>query len=78
MKRVVVVVSAVLFFKNPVSLMNWDGRKHFRPIRTFRARRIRACEVGSSIAIIGTYLYSLAMDKWTAETKAKKAAEKGQ
>ncbi|KAF5840710.1 sugar phosphate/phosphate translocator-like protein [Dunaliella salina] len=56
MKRVVVVVSSVLFFKNPVSAMNW---------------------VGSSIAIVGTYLYSVAMDKWSAETKAKKAAEKG-
>ena len=34
-------------------------------------------QVGSSIAILGTYLYSLAMDKWAAETKAKKAASEG-
>jgi len=54
MKRVAVVVSSVMFFKNPVSLMNW---------------------VGSSVAILGTYLYSVASDKFAAEQKAKKAAQ---
>jgi len=52
MKRVAVVVSSVMFFKNPVSIMNW---------------------VGSGIAIAGTYLYSLASDKFAAEQKAAKA-----
>lgn len=56
MKRVVVVVSSVMFFKNPVSAMNW---------------------VGSFVAIAGTYLYSLATDKYAAEKKAA-AAAKGQ
>lgn len=42
MKRVVVVVSSVLFFKNPVTFLNW---------------------VGSGIAILGTLLYSLAVQK---------------
>lgn len=54
MKRVAVVVSAVLFFRNPVSPLNW---------------------LGSGIAILGTYLYSLASDKWAAEQKAKKAQQ---
>ena len=49
MKRVAVVVSSVLFFKNPVSALNW---------------------IGSSIAIFGTFLYSLASDK----AKKEKAA----
>lgn len=35
-------------------------------------------QVGSSIAILGTYLYSVAMDKWSAEQKAKKAASQSQ
>lgn len=48
MKRVVVVVSSVIFFRNPVGLMNW---------------------LGSAIAILGTYLYSLATDKYNAEKK---------
>ncbi|GBF93816.1 hypothetical protein Rsub_06148 [Raphidocelis subcapitata] len=51
MKRVAVVVSSVMFFKNPVSFMNW---------------------VGSFIAILGTYLYSLASDKHKEELAAKK------
>lgn len=38
-KRVAVVVSAVLFFRNPVSPLNW---------------------VGSALALMGTWLYSLA------------------
>eukprot|EP00798_Chlamydomonas_sp_ICE-L_P015629 gene15629-21735_t len=54
MKRVVVVISSVLFFRNPVSILNW---------------------VGSATAILGTYLYTLASDKFTAEQKAAKAAE---
>lgn len=41
-----------MFFKNPVSLMNW---------------------VGSTIAILGTYLYSVASDKFAEEQKAAKA-----
>lgn len=53
MKRVVVVVSSVMFFKNPVSLLNW---------------------VGSSVAILGTYLYSLATDKHKEEQKRAKSA----
>ena len=53
MKRVAVVVSSVMFFRNPVSMMNWAG---------------------SFIAILGTYLYSLATDKFAAESKKKKAA----
>eukprot|EP00199_Chlamydomonas_sp_CCMP681_P002140 CAMPEP_0119107224 /NCGR_PEP_ID=MMETSP1180-20130426/9583_1 /TAXON_ID=3052 ORGANISM="Chlamydomonas cf sp, Strain CCMP681" /NCGR_SAMPLE_ID=MMETSP1180 /ASSEMBLY_ACC=CAM_ASM_000741 /LENGTH=403 /DNA_ID=CAMNT_0007092683 /DNA_START=17 /DNA_END=1228 /DNA_ORIENTATION=+ len=52
MKRVAVVATSVMFFRNPVSAMNW---------------------IGSSIAILGTYLYSLASDKYAAEQKAKKA-----
>lgn len=31
-------------------------------------------QVGSFVAIFGTYLYSLAMDKMSADAKAKKAA----
>jgi len=49
MKRVAVVVSSVLFFKNPVTFLNW---------------------VGSFIAIIGTLLYSLAVQKEKAEKQA--------
>lgn len=57
MKRVAVVVSSVMFFKNPVSIMNWAG---------------------SSIAILGTYLYTVATDKFAEEQKAKaKAAKEG-
>lgn len=56
MKRVAVVVSSVMFFRNPVSPLNW---------------------LGSAIAIAGTYLYSLASDRFAAEQKAAKAA-KGQ
>ncbi len=52
MKRVAVVVSSVMFFRNPVSVMNW---------------------VGSGIAILGTYLYSVATDKAKEEAKKKKA-----
>eukprot|EP00775_Hariotina_reticulata_P007085 gene7085-7298_t len=48
MKRVAVVVSSVMFFKNPVSMLNW---------------------VGSGVAILGTYLYSLATDKAKEEAK---------
>jgi len=48
MKRVAVVVSSVMFFKNPVSMLNW---------------------VGSGVAILGTYLYSLATDKAKNESK---------
>eukprot|EP00873_Tetraselmis_striata_P001038 jgi/Tetstr1/421302/TSEL_012275.t2 len=52
MKRVAVVVSSVLFFKNPVTFLNW---------------------LGSAMAIFGTLLYSIAVDK---EKKDKaKAAE---
>lgn len=54
MKRVAVVVSSVMFFRNPVSAMNW---------------------VGSAVAIIGTYLYSLATDK--AKTEAAARSVKG-
>ena len=39
MKRVAVIVSSVIFFQNPVGIMNW---------------------VGITVAIGGTYLYSLA------------------
>lgn len=56
MKRVAVVVSSILFFKNPVGIMNW---------------------VGSGVAILGTYLYSLAMEQQKEHNKkvaAKKAA----
>lgn len=53
MKRVAVVVSAVMFFRNPVSLLNW---------------------VGSSIAIFGTYLYSVATDRAKEEAKKKNQA----
>lgn len=52
MKRVAVVVSSVMFFRNPVSLLNW---------------------VGSAVAILGTYLYSLATDKAKEEAKKKTA-----
>ncbi|KAG2451660.1 hypothetical protein HYH02_003440 [Chlamydomonas schloesseri] len=55
MKRVAVVVSSVMFFKNPVSAMNW---------------------VGSFIAILGTYLYSLATDRYADEKKKAAAAAK--
>lgn len=51
MKRVAVVVSSVMFFRNPVSVMNW---------------------VGSGIAILGTYLYSVATDKAKEEAQKKK------
>ena len=54
MKRVAVVVSSVMFFKNPVSALNWAG---------------------SAVAILGTYLYSVASDKFAAEQKAAKAAK---
>jgi solute carrier family 35 protein E1 len=37
-----------MFFKNPVSMLNW---------------------VGSGVAILGTYLYSLATDKAKNESK---------
>ncbi|KAJ9511676.1 hypothetical protein QJQ45_017985 [Haematococcus lacustris] len=57
MKRVVVVVSSVMFFRNPVALMNW---------------------VGSFVAILGTYLYSLASDKHAAERKAAQGRSKWQ
>eukprot|EP00879_Flechtneria_rotunda_P015024 GHRR01015699.1.p1 GENE.GHRR01015699.1~~GHRR01015699.1.p1 ORF type:complete len:331 (+),score=78.12 GHRR01015699.1:384-1376(+) len=50
MKRVAVVVSSVMFFKNPVSLLNWAG---------------------SGVAILGTYLYSVATDKAKAQAKKK-------
>eukprot|EP00878_Enallax_costatus_P012145 GHUV01012681.1.p1 GENE.GHUV01012681.1~~GHUV01012681.1.p1 ORF type:complete len:232 (+),score=57.17 GHUV01012681.1:1237-1932(+) len=53
MKRVAVVVSSVMFFRNPVSLLNW---------------------VGSGVAILGTYMYSLATDKAKEEAKKRKAA----
>jgi solute carrier family 35 protein E1 len=53
MKRVVVILSAVLFFRNPVSPLNW---------------------VGSAVAILGTYLYSIAMDRYNDEKKRAKAA----
>jgi solute carrier family 35 protein E1 len=53
MKRVAVVISAVMFFKNPVSALNWAG---------------------SSLAILGTYLYTMATDQFSAEQKAAKAA----
>lgn len=56
MKRVAVVVSSVMFFRNPVSLLNW---------------------VGSGVAILGTYLYSLATDKHSAEKKKAAAAAGG-
>lgn len=52
MKRVAVVVSSVMFFKNPVSALNW---------------------VGSGVAILGTYLYSVATDKAKEEAKKKSA-----
>lgn len=55
MKRVAVVVSSVMFFKNPVSPLNWAG---------------------SMIAILGTYLYSVATDRYAAEKKAAAAAAK--
>lgn len=51
MKRVAVVVSSVMFFRNPVSFMNW---------------------LGSGVAILGTYLYSVATDKHKEELAAKK------
>jgi len=54
MKRVAVVVTSVMFFKNPVSLLNW---------------------VGSATAILGTYLYSVASDKFAEDQKAAKAAK---
>lgn len=53
MKRVAVVVSSVLFFKNPVALLNW---------------------VGSGIAVLGTFLYSVAKEKAGKEEKALKAS----
>ncbi|CAD7700900.1 unnamed protein product [Ostreobium quekettii] len=53
MKRVAVVVSSVLFFRNPVSLFNW---------------------IGSSVAILGTYLYSIAKGKAAADGKRAAAA----
>lgn len=53
MKRVAVVVSSVMFFRNPVSPLNW---------------------LGSAVAILGTYLYSLAMDKYNREKKKAQAA----
>ncbi|GLI71662.1 hypothetical protein VaNZ11_016898 [Volvox africanus] len=53
MKRVAVVVSSVMFFRNPVSPLNWAG---------------------SFIAIAGTYLYSLATDRYALEKKAAAAA----
>ena len=54
MKRIAVVVSSVMFFRNPVSLMNW---------------------LGSAIAILGTYLYSLATEHHAAEQKKLKQAQ---
>lgn len=54
MKRVAVVVSSVLFFKNPVTFLNW---------------------LGSAMAIFGTLLYSMAVDK-EKKDKAKAAAAK--
>ncbi|KXZ52402.1 hypothetical protein GPECTOR_9g446 [Gonium pectorale] len=53
MKRVAVVVSSVMFFRNPVAPLNWAG---------------------SFIAIAGTYLYSLATERYAAEKKAAAAA----
>lgn len=55
MKRVAVVVSSVMFFRNPVALLNWAG---------------------SFIAIAGTYLYSLATERYAAEKMAAAAAGK--
>lgn len=52
MKRVAVVVSSVMFFRNPVSHMNW---------------------IGSSVAILGTYLYTVATDKFSEEQKKMKS-----
>jgi len=49
MKRVAVIASSIVFFKNPVSALNYAG---------------------SAIAILGTYLYSVATDKHAAEKKA--------
>ena len=49
MKRVAVVISSILFFRNPVSALN---------------------AIGSSIAVLGTLLYSLAKGK-AAENKKK-------
>lgn len=40
-----------------------------------RAMLIFSLQVGSSVAILGTYLYTVASDKFAAEQKAKKAAE---
>ncbi len=87
MKRVAVVVSSVMFFRNPVSAMNWvsggaclGGQEVCVPeawwssvLRRARARAV-VLQVGSAIAIFGTYLYSLASDKWAAEQKARNAA----
>lgn len=42
MKRVAVVISSILFFRNPISLLNG---------------------IGSSVAVLGTLLYSLAKGK---------------
>lgn len=50
MKRVAVVISSILFFKNPISLLNG---------------------IGSSVAVLGTLLYSLAKGK-AAEDKKKR------
>ncbi|GAB4815738.1 hypothetical protein N2152v2_002784 [Parachlorella kessleri] len=55
MKRVAVVVTSVLFFRNPVSALNW---------------------VGSMVALLGTYLYSVAKQKAGEEAKRAKAAGK--
>lgn len=48
MKRVAVVISSILFFRNPVTLLN---------------------AVGSTIAVLGTLLYSLAKGKATGDKK---------
>lgn len=53
MKRVAVVVSSVLFFKNPVALLNW---------------------VGSGVAVLGTFLYSIAKERAGKEAKQMKAS----
>ncbi|KAG2489028.1 hypothetical protein HYH03_012466 [Edaphochlamys debaryana] len=57
MKRVAVVVSSVMFFRNPVSILNW---------------------IGSFVAIGGTYLYTVATDRYAAQKKAAAAAKKQQ
>jgi len=51
MKRVAVIISSIMFFKHPVSLLNG---------------------IGSSVAVLGTLLYSIARNKQKEDEKKTK------